>query len=649
MPAKQDGDSRPELRAIAVKHLIHVRDRLSALHSQAADRIIHEIAAELEGQQASEPNPEQPLIDLFRTTEADWGRQGDNRGWSPSQTAVNLIDSLRQSLGLHKSTDEDRKRLNALLSNYPAGVSLVKAAADEIESLRELLDHGDGQRLSEELYANHTPRHSIEDCTILKWATNALKRMRGKLADNTVGLKVDPAIDNVADRFAYAEVMVGARPLCEVLARQHYSADGVEMILKPMLLDYQRAKDRATHAEAQLEKIDQAGLPKLLQVLKATRQPPVGRGDKPLEWAAYEIERLRTHIHNLEAHGGIPEAVQENAALRENLVAMEAGNADPELLDAVWQVYYAAVEPDSLITRSTKERFNKAANKQLTPWIKAKEDLERELARARRETASLERYVLALQNDRSKLRDEVAESNKQDAMHPLEKEVRRLIDGGAMHVNTGVVFSTVQWQTIFDHLQSEIKEFRNEVERFNAGCDKKHGTSELGDILGIVMHMIVKWGATTDEVVTAELAKLKERCAMPGTPIDRAIAEAFAANVLDRAVYAGRDLGRDSSAAQQAQPVRTREHPAQWLGVTVKFGNLLLAGERIGKIKAVAPNGSVSVAVEWLPSDRIKTEHVAVVHDCQLFDSAPDRSQINPHLPGSRWNYCYPVCTNKPT
>ncbi len=63
----------------------------------------------------------------------------------------------------------------------------------------------------------------------------------------------------------------------------------------------------------------------LREVVLATKWFPEEKScEETVAWAADEIERLQRTLHDLEAYGGIPEVVQENAATQENNRALTA-------------------------------------------------------------------------------------------------------------------------------------------------------------------------------------------------------------------------------------------------------------------------------------------------------------------------------------
>jgi hypothetical protein len=89
---------------------------------------------------------------------------------------------------------------------------------------------------------------------------------------------------------------------------------------------------------------------------------------------------------------------------------------------------------------------------------------------------------------------------------PVEQAVITLIANNCEH-RSGVRMQEAAWLQIFEHLEKELKEFRDAL----GNNDKPNQLEELGDIYGIFVHAVLKAGFSMAQVEKVELAKLKER------------------------------------------------------------------------------------------------------------------------------------------
>ena len=90
----------------------------------------------------------------------------------------------------------------------------------------------------------------------------------------------------------------------------------------------------------------------------------------------------------------------------------------------------------------------------------------------------------------------------------LQTQIAGMIEEMAVH-RDGTVLGTEGWTTVRGHLQKELHEFWDEVET-PAGSSERR-LDELGDIFGIVVHMILKAGFTVEQVAEQERHKLPTR------------------------------------------------------------------------------------------------------------------------------------------
>jgi NTP pyrophosphatase (non-canonical NTP hydrolase) len=95
----------------------------------------------------------------------------------------------------------------------------------------------------------------------------------------------------------------------------------------------------------------------------------------------------------------------------------------------------------------------------------------------------------------------------QPGVSSLEDDVRRLISLNATHISTGTRMSDVSWDTLFGHLTTEV----NEAAAAIHDNDEDNIIHELGDVLGIVVHAIIKAGYSVQDAVDAEREKLRQR------------------------------------------------------------------------------------------------------------------------------------------
>jgi predicted house-cleaning noncanonical NTP pyrophosphatase (MazG superfamily) len=96
----------------------------------------------------------------------------------------------------------------------------------------------------------------------------------------------------------------------------------------------------------------------------------------------------------------------------------------------------------------------------------------------------------------------------------IEKAVNELIKRKALHKKKRVRMSEETWAELFNHLYEEMDELETAIENpreINHADQQAAKLEELGDLLGLLTHAVVKCGFTMEQVEQRELLKLKER------------------------------------------------------------------------------------------------------------------------------------------
>jgi hypothetical protein len=91
------------------------------------------------------------------------------------------------------------------------------------------------------------------------------------------------------------------------------------------------------------------------------------------------------------------------------------------------------------------------------------------------------------------------------AIERLDKLVRHMIVQGYTHLSSGDRFGSISRETILEHLQRELSELVTTQDQFLV-------SDELGDVLGIVLHLIAWHSVSLEDAARRCEMKLKLRC-----------------------------------------------------------------------------------------------------------------------------------------
>lgn len=94
-------------------------------------------------------------------------------------------------------------------------------------------------------------------------------------------------------------------------------------------------------------------------------------------------------------------------------------------------------------------------------------------------------------------------------MNIVESRVRELIKLNAVHVRKGTKLRSAGWSEVVSHLREEVNEFIDALPPRKP--DFADAVTELGDVLGIVVHAALKMGITMKQLELIAVAKLNER------------------------------------------------------------------------------------------------------------------------------------------
>lgn len=97
-------------------------------------------------------------------------------------------------------------------------------------------------------------------------------------------------------------------------------------------------------------------------------------------------------------------------------------------------------------------------------------------------------------------------------LQQVEEAIKELIARRAVHAKKNVCIADENARSICGHLREELNELRDGMGlTLGYVYDNDNVLEELGDILGIVVHLMIRNGCDSDELIEQCLSKLAQR------------------------------------------------------------------------------------------------------------------------------------------